>query len=197
MQLVFFDTEYTAWHGSQARGWAGAGEHREIIQIGAIKLNKKLRISAKFNVLVQPYFNPKLSEYIIHLTGITQDKIDTHGMGLDLAVEKLRDFCGNHVKTILISNGGDDLIIKENLELLGKKFHTQNMIFYNIQPLIKKIYKSDQHVSIEQVAKKMGISGRFHSAISDCIFLYMIAKKLDLLELIINQNIKDIILPNE
>lgn len=197
MQLVFYDTEYTAWHGSRARGWSGVNEYQEIIQIGAVKLNKKLHIERQFDILIKPHINPKLSEYIINLTGITQHEIDRRGVGLVDAIEQLHNFCGYNIDTILVSNGGDDLIIKKNLELLGQKINADNIRYYDIQPLLKKIYKVNKHISIEQAAKKNGISAQFHSAISDCIALYEIAKKHKLLEIIIKDNTKNIALSNE
>ena len=35
--IVLLDTEYTTWEGAQDRNWSGLNEHREIVQIGAIK----------------------------------------------------------------------------------------------------------------------------------------------------------------
>ena len=39
--FIIFDTEFTAWEGSMQRGWSGQNEHREIVQISAIRIKKK------------------------------------------------------------------------------------------------------------------------------------------------------------
>jgi hypothetical protein len=38
--FVLFDTEYTAWSGSHERDWSGPGEHRELIQLSAIRVRR-------------------------------------------------------------------------------------------------------------------------------------------------------------
>jgi len=38
-QIIIFDTEYTAWEGAKERNWSGSGEHREIVQIAAVKID--------------------------------------------------------------------------------------------------------------------------------------------------------------
>ena len=40
-EVVVFDTEFTAWQGSMERGWSGPGEHKEIVQIGAVLLDAR------------------------------------------------------------------------------------------------------------------------------------------------------------
>ena len=37
MQIIIFDTEFTAWEGSAQRNWSFDWEYREIIQIAAVK----------------------------------------------------------------------------------------------------------------------------------------------------------------
>ena len=75
MQIVIFDTEFTAWEGSMQRQWSLDWEHREIIQIAAVKVELTLsgaQVVSSFNTLVKTVINPTLSDYIIQLTGIEQ-----------------------------------------------------------------------------------------------------------------------------
>ena len=37
-EIVIYDTEYTTWEGAQKRNWSGPGEYREVVNIGAIKI---------------------------------------------------------------------------------------------------------------------------------------------------------------
>ena len=39
-KFIIFDTEYTAWEGSQERNWSGDNEYMELVQIGALKVIK-------------------------------------------------------------------------------------------------------------------------------------------------------------
>ena len=81
-KMVVFDLEYTAWDGSLANNWSRPGEHREIVQIGAVKLDATDGMVEldSFECLVMPKNNPILSDYFIELTGITQDRVDSHGV---------------------------------------------------------------------------------------------------------------------
>ena len=72
-QITIFDLEYTAWECSMARSWLTPGEFREVVQIGAVKLDAdSFAAQAEFEVLVRPRFNPVLSPYFEKLTGISK-----------------------------------------------------------------------------------------------------------------------------
>ena len=90
------DLEYTTWEGAQARGWSGENEHREIVQIGAVKADADtLEEVASLNLLVHPLINPELSAYFTELTGITQNALDASGVAFTEALSQLVDFIGD------------------------------------------------------------------------------------------------------
>ena len=79
--FVITDFEWTSWKGNyvgknldkeKRHKW----QKKEIIQIGAIKVNKNLKIEKKLNIYIKPVFNPVLSNYIQELTGLKQSLID-------------------------------------------------------------------------------------------------------------------------
>ena len=39
--IIIFDTEFTAWAGSQERDFSGPNEYRELVEIGAIKIDTR------------------------------------------------------------------------------------------------------------------------------------------------------------
>ena len=89
-RFILLDTEYTSWDGSYERGWSGPNEYKEIIQIGAIVVDgKSLTEEGAFSVFIKPVKNPNLSDFIIELTGITQEKIDAEGISLPEALRRL------------------------------------------------------------------------------------------------------------
>lgn len=116
-EFVVYDLEYTSWEGAMARRWSGPGEHREIVQIGAVRLDERFRELAAMEVLVQPRLNPVLSEYFIGLTGITQDRLQAEGTAPLVALQRLLEFAAPDLS--LVSNGCDGAIIAENYHLLG------------------------------------------------------------------------------
>jgi hypothetical protein len=93
---VVFDLEFTAWEGSVAARWSRPGEHTEVVQIGAVKLDaERLTIVEEFAMLVKPRVNPALSDYLVH---------------------GFLDFTGP-ARTWAF--GRDDLILAANLKLYG------------------------------------------------------------------------------
>ena len=139
--FILFDTEFTAWQGSQKRNWSLSWEHKELISISALKVKKKknkLEIIDKFNCYIKPRINKQLSNYIIKLTGITQKKIDTKGLYFIKALRKFYKFSKN---LPLYSYGNDYTIIQENLDLYKIKLDSKYRLwfdkFFDIKPFFE------------------------------------------------------------
>lgn len=139
--FILFDTEFTAWNGSQLRNWSLYWEHKELISISALKIKQtknKLEIIDKFTCYIQPRINKQLSNYIIDLTGITQKKMDTQGVDFKIAMKQFYTFSKN---LPLYSYGNDYLIIQENLDLYkivqDSKYRLWNKSFFDIRPIFE------------------------------------------------------------
>lgn len=114
-KILLYDTEYTAWEGSQARRWSEPWEHREIIQIAALRVDLEdgMKPEASFARFVRPRHNPILSEYICDLTGITQAEVDEKGIPFTEAFADFTEFCENG-QYALFSWGDDPGVLREN-----------------------------------------------------------------------------------
>ena len=117
-KAVVFDLEFPSWPGSNERNWSLPNEDREIIQIGAVKIETTgdMREVDSFQILVRPLKNPILSNYIVNLTAITQEKVEKEGILFPLALSRFINFIGEHPIDIL-SNGGDEEVIEENCQI--------------------------------------------------------------------------------
>lgn len=134
-EFVVFDTEWTAWEGSMARDWSGPGEYRELVQVGAVKLDSRsLAETGRLELVVRPRFNPVLSDYFKDLTGIEQVRVDREGLDLEEALERFAAFTG--ARGWGASNGGDDVIMRENAALYGLEFPLQRATFINLRPIL-------------------------------------------------------------
>ena len=113
--IILFDFEYTAWEGSKARNWSEPWEHREIIQIAAIRvaLDAEVAETACFDCLVKPKHNPLLSAYITTLTGIAQSQVDACGVGFAKAFADFYAFC-EQGRSPLFCYGDDPAVLAEN-----------------------------------------------------------------------------------
>ncbi|EME69309.1 inhibitor of the KinA pathway to sporulation [Paramagnetospirillum caucaseum] len=134
-EFVVFDTEWTAWEGSMARDWSGPGEYRELVQVGAVKLDAlTLEETDRLELMVRPRFNPVLSDYFKDLTGIKQSRVDREGLDLPEALDRFATFMTPEGWGA--SNGGDDVIMRENAELYGLEFPLANATFTNLRPIL-------------------------------------------------------------
>jgi inhibitor of KinA sporulation pathway (predicted exonuclease) len=114
---IVFDTEFTAWQGSMGREWSGPGEFREIIQIGGISIDvDTLAETDSFSVLIKPVMNPVLSDYIVALTRITNQRLSAEGTDF---VSGVRAFLSFAAGRSMFCYGRDDKVIAANAKLLG------------------------------------------------------------------------------
>lgn len=118
-QFVVYDLEYTSWDGAQARNWSGPGECREIVQIGAIRLDQDFCEIDSLDILVRPRRNPVLSSYFVALTGIAQSRVNQYGIDAESALDRLLEFSSDDLW--LLSNGIDAEVLAENCTLLGRR----------------------------------------------------------------------------
>ena len=77
---------------------------------------KSLAEEGAFSVFVKPVKNPQLSDFIVGLTGITQEKIDTEGISLPEAMSRLGEFVED---LPMYAYGTDGTVIIENCALVG------------------------------------------------------------------------------
>ena len=166
--VVVFDLEYTAWEGSQARGWSGRGEYREIVQIGAVRLETchSWPEIASLSCLVQPRINPQLSEYFTELTGITQAQLDAQGVSFAEGLSALAEL-GPAVG--FWSNGPDGDVITQNCLLTGTVplLHPQQLL--DVRPFLARTLKRPAHeIDSFRLAKQFcERPGRAHDALAD------------------------------
>jgi inhibitor of KinA sporulation pathway (predicted exonuclease) len=117
--LIVFDLEFTAWEGSLARHWLGPGEFKEVVQIGAVRLNaESLTVEASFECLVKPRVNGKVSDYFENLTGISNARLAAGSVDFEIAYRRFVAFAGTG---IIAAFGQDDWVLEENIRLYGLK----------------------------------------------------------------------------
>lgn len=132
VQFILFDTEYTAWEGAQERKWTGPNEHREIVQIGAIRVNGKTLAEGgdPFDVFVKPVRNPTLSTFFTNLTGITQETVERDGVDFSSAINRFAAWSG---ELPLASWGNDPMMLAENCHLAQIPFPFRPERFFDIR----------------------------------------------------------------
>lgn len=132
---VIFDFEFTSWPGSLARNWIEDWEHREIIQIGAVRayfFENEIKKKESFEVFIKPKINPILSDHIQKLTGISNDLINEKGKSFECAMAEFYAFVGKD--ETLFCNGLDGEILRENYSLYGLMYPLKKDRIINLRP---------------------------------------------------------------
>jgi inhibitor of KinA sporulation pathway (predicted exonuclease) len=164
---VVFDLEFTAWPGSLEHRWLRPGEFREVVQIGAVKIDAATFAEMDiFNVLVRPRLNPMLSSYLETLTGITNAALaDT---GVDFA-EAYRAFVGFAEGAEIAAFGRDDLVLTNNLRLYGLAGMPPLPPYTNVVPWLAAQGIDTRGLHACDIAEAAGavFEGRRHDALDD------------------------------
>jgi len=163
--VVVYDLEFTAWDGSMAERWLAPGQFREVVQIGAVKLDAAtLEERAAFEVLVKPRLNPVLSEYFERLTGIANAEVARRGVDFLEAYQRFLAFADGAPTCAF---GRDDLIFAENFELYGLRSPPRAPPYANIAPWLRANGLRPRHAG--DVAEEAGapLSGQKHDALFD------------------------------
>jgi inhibitor of KinA sporulation pathway (predicted exonuclease) len=165
--ITIFDLEFTAWECSMARHWLVPGEFKEVVQIGAVKLDAdSFRVLAEFDMLVRPRINPVLSPYFEKLTGITNDRVARQGADFAIAYARFLDFAaGGPVAAF----GHDERVLEDNIRLYGMKGAAPLPLFYDLRGwfAVQGIDPRGMHSCDLGPALGLPFAGQAHNALDD------------------------------
>ena len=155
----------------------------EVIQIGAVKLDKNMRICGSYQVIVKPKYFKKLHKHVSTLTGITQEQMDA-GMPLPEAERSFREWCGDDFA--FLTWGPDDVpMLKENLNAhripfswLENTYDLQKIFNAQTDGEMKK--QRSLEYAMEYFELKQTLPA--HDALNDAYFTALVAKKLNVPE---------------
>jgi len=164
--ITIFDLEYTAWECSMARGWLSPGEYREVVQIGAVRLDvASFAVLDQFNCLVKPRFNT-LSPYFESLTGITADQVAQDGVDFAIAYDRFLDFAGTGA---IAAFGHDEMVLTDNLRLYGLAPSRPLPAFHDLRAWFAINGLDPRGLLSCEVAPLLGVpfEGHAHNALDD------------------------------
>jgi inhibitor of KinA sporulation pathway (predicted exonuclease) len=164
---VIYDLEFTAWTGSMSHRWLRPGEFKEIVQIGAVKVDAvSMKIVGEFDAIVRPRINSALSPYFEKLTGISNDALKTGGVDLAVALTRFVAFCGSDMTSAF---GRDDLVIGENIRLYGLKDIAPAANFIDLRPWFRSNGLDSRGLHSCDVGPRLGVpfEGHTHNALAD------------------------------
>jgi inhibitor of KinA sporulation pathway (predicted exonuclease) len=165
--ITIFDLEYTAWECSMARHWLTPGEYREVVQIGAVKLDAdNFAVLDEFETLVLPRINPVLSPYFEKLTGITSRQVAREGVDFAAAYAGFLAFAGGGP---IAAFGRDDRTLRDNLRLYGLTAANALPLFYDLRGWFAVLGVDPRGMHSCDIAPALGVpfAGRAHNALDD------------------------------
>lgn len=178
MHYVILDMEWdSAYHKLHKRFV------NQILQIGAVKLDKNFNIVDIFDVTVKSSICKRVSKRFVELTGITKEMM-LEGISLSDAVERYNSWLGDDTVTITWSNS-DLYTIAENEKYLleHKKFKIDK--YLDLQKFIQGELRMLGHeiksqISLSHAAELLGITTEnydLHTAKDDSLLCAALLKK--------------------
>ena len=162
----------------------------EIIQIGAVKLDKNMNPCGSYQVIVKPKYFKKIHRHVSVLTGITQEQMDL-GVSLPEAAEKFRKWCGKDF--VFLTWGPDDIpMLKENFRVHDIPTSWLDST-YDLQLIFnRQTDDSTKQRSLEYAMEYFEIPQNLpaHDALNDAYFTALVAEKLDVAEGIKSYNLR-------
>lgn len=154
----------------------------EVIQIGAVKLDKNMNICGSYQIIVKPKYFKKLHKHVSELTGISQEQMDV-GTPLPEAAERFKRWCGKDFA--FLTWGPDDVpMLKDNFhvhgipsEWLDNTFDLQ--LIFNRQTDDEKKQRSLEY-AMEHFEIPQNLPA--HDALNDAYFTALVAARLDVPE---------------
>lgn len=181
--FIIYDTEFTAWTGSQERNWNLPNEHRELVAIGALKIIKQNNyyiIEDSFKILFIPKINNILSDYFVNLTSITNAEIDKYGYDYQSGMKLFLDFCGD---LNMYSYGNDYHIFEENYNLYKLKNNLNKDKYKDIRPYFEKFNINTNNYTSGSIYKHFNLkidNEQIHDPLFDCLSIFNTIKYLNI-----------------
>jgi inhibitor of KinA sporulation pathway (predicted exonuclease) len=164
--LTVFDLEFTAWECSMARHWLRPGEFKEVVQIGAVRLDgTSFEVLEEFEVLVRPRINSHLSPYFERLTGITNTML-ADAADFEDAYRRFADFAGAGP---ICAFGHDELVLEDNIRLYGLRDMPPLPAFRDLRHWFAEHHVDPRGLNSCDIAPMLGAAfvGRAHNALDD------------------------------
>ena len=160
-----------------------------IIQIGAVVGDLVTgAILEELNIYVNLSEEEKVTPYITKLTGITQDHLDTRGIGLALAYSQLKHLHTRHSPFInpLTWGGGDTTCLRSQLAVVdsaaavnwcfGRRWIDVKTVFQTVRLAQNKEFRGGLSKSLLKLGIKF--NGTAHNAVDDARNTFLIYKEL-------------------
>lgn len=178
MATVVLDLE---WNGAYCK--RVGGYFNEIIEIGAVRLDKKMNIEARFDAVIRPRVSRKLTHWVTDLTGYTDAELKS-GTTFEDAMEQLHRFVGDKDVVLLTWSTTDLLVLMENCRYYYGRDEIPFITHYmDLQAYAQSRRECDpgHQIGLSKFAELLGMdcaSFDLHHAIDDSVLSAAILKQV-------------------
>lgn len=155
MHYIILDLEWNNTYARRIKGFLN-----EIIEIGAVMLDDKLKEIDEFSCFVNAQVGKKLRSNIKRLTNITNDDI-RNGIVFTKAMSKFRDWIGSEENVVLTWGDSDIRVLIENFKYLNGIDTIPFLSNYvDVQKYVQQILgiSSAQQLGLSPAAEELGIN---------------------------------------
>lgn len=164
---IIVDTEYTTWDGALESGWTLPNQHREIVQLAAIKLDANFKEMEHLDILVKPTINPELSSLFLNLTNLKQIDVDTKGVSFQKAINDFLGFTNEGILPVICMNA-DEAVFRENCKINDINFPFPSS-WHRLRPFLEATGIDMSNLSSGDLHSltQSPIKGHTHNALHD------------------------------
>jgi len=146
---------------------------QEVIEIGAVKLDKDLNITDRFDLYVKPEYNHQIEPDITKLTGI-HSSMTKNSDTFEKSLARFADWVGNEKRTRIYSWSDNDLIqIRKECAYKNVEFPSSFrrwLDFQKVFPRMMRFPYTQTHIALTEAVKYFNIyidNKKVHGALYD------------------------------
>lgn len=182
MNYIIFDLEWNSSYNYSSQQFMN-----EIIEIGALKLNERLKVVDTYKQMIYPHFTKKLSSRCKNLTKITNEEIRENGVDF---LDAFREFArwSEGENNVFLSWSNSDLFVLSNNFVQNTGSANISFIHnycdaqkYCMRFISKEDNPDNNQISLERCAELFDIkvdTEKLHRALADCYVTLKCLKKV-------------------
>ncbi len=147
--------------------------HHEIIQIGAVKLDRQFNITDTFNAYVKPTIYPRLNPFIADVIKMkTEDFRNANGFKINYL--KFKEFLSDSENLFVVWGETDIPVLYENLSYYRLVDEPLIIKYMNLQSYVSSMLRREngQQISLKNAVETLGIQteNNYHNAVYDAYY---------------------------
>lgn len=178
MQYIVVDLEWNGSYSKKAHGY-----FNEIIEVGAVRVDERMRVVDTFHATIKPVVSKKLSTIVTDLTNITAEELED-GTTFTAMMRQLARWIGNEPAAILTWSTTDLLVLMENCRYFTGRQEIpflRNYMDFQVYAQQRMGVETSQQLGLAKAGELLGIpedNMSLHRALDDSKLTAAILQKV-------------------